>query len=225
MRVTLIERERDFSRVFRGEGLMPSGVDALAEMGLLEVLEALPGRHLEAWDLYIDRRPTMSVAEPMAELGPRAVRVVSQPALLQALIDDASKHAGFRFEPGVTLRDLLREDGRVVGARVSDDAGAREIRARLVVGCDGRASAVRKRAGIALGESPEGYDVLWFKLPPPERLREGCRFLLMATATHMAAAYTSWDGRLQFALTLPKGGFRARRGASWSDEMAVACPD
>lgn len=32
--VTLIEQERDFARVFRGEGLMPSGIEALHQMGL-----------------------------------------------------------------------------------------------------------------------------------------------------------------------------------------------
>jgi 2-polyprenyl-6-methoxyphenol hydroxylase-like FAD-dependent oxidoreductase len=34
--VTLVERERSFERerVFRGEGLMPLGIDALFEMGL-----------------------------------------------------------------------------------------------------------------------------------------------------------------------------------------------
>ena len=36
--VTLIERERGFDRVFRGEGLMPSGVDALYQMGLGSLL-------------------------------------------------------------------------------------------------------------------------------------------------------------------------------------------
>src|ERR1051325_7239125 len=32
--VTLVERHTDFAREFRGEGLMPSGAAALAEMGL-----------------------------------------------------------------------------------------------------------------------------------------------------------------------------------------------
>ncbi len=32
--VRLVERERSFERVFRGEGLMPLGIDALFEMGL-----------------------------------------------------------------------------------------------------------------------------------------------------------------------------------------------
>ena len=37
--VSLFERRRDFSREFRGEILMPSGVKALQSMGLQNVLE------------------------------------------------------------------------------------------------------------------------------------------------------------------------------------------
>ena len=48
-RVTLLERESNFDRVFRGEGLMPSGVDALHQMGLGGLLDALPFRILESW--------------------------------------------------------------------------------------------------------------------------------------------------------------------------------
>jgi 2-polyprenyl-6-methoxyphenol hydroxylase-like FAD-dependent oxidoreductase len=40
--VKLIESSRNFRRVFRGEGLMPSGLDALEQMGLSSVLESIP---------------------------------------------------------------------------------------------------------------------------------------------------------------------------------------
>ncbi|MGV0105950.1 hypothetical protein NSTCB13_04724 [Nostoc sp. DSM 114160] len=36
--VTLIEAAKDFHRVFRGEGLMPSGLDALEQMGSIGVV-------------------------------------------------------------------------------------------------------------------------------------------------------------------------------------------
>ena len=52
--VTLVEREVSFERVFRGEGLMPAGVDALHEMGLHTVLERVPSRPVKAWNIYID---------------------------------------------------------------------------------------------------------------------------------------------------------------------------
>ena len=46
--VTLVERETAFDRVFRGEGLMPSGIDALFEMGLGDML-ARRRRNWRCW--------------------------------------------------------------------------------------------------------------------------------------------------------------------------------
>jgi 2-polyprenyl-6-methoxyphenol hydroxylase-like FAD-dependent oxidoreductase len=43
--VTLLERQTDFAREFRGEALMPSGVDAFAQMGLpRRVAASTPGQ-------------------------------------------------------------------------------------------------------------------------------------------------------------------------------------
>ena len=89
--VTLIERERDFERAFRGEALMPTGLDALRAMGVREKVDALPWRPLEAWEIYLDGRPIMHVKEPTAELGDRALRVVPQPQLLELLIAEAAR--------------------------------------------------------------------------------------------------------------------------------------
>jgi 2-polyprenyl-6-methoxyphenol hydroxylase-like FAD-dependent oxidoreductase len=223
--VTLLERESDSARVFRGEGLMPSGIDALLQMGFGRQLAVLPSRRLESWDIYLDGRETIVLPEPVEELGERAVRVVSQPALLDLLVQEAGKHSSFTFEPGVRVRDLVRAEGRVAGVEVETAGGLRELRADLVIGCDGRGSVVRSRAGLQLDLLPEHYDVLWFKIPAPDRLRDGCRFLIMVAAgADPAACYTSWDGRLQYGLMLPKGGFQRLRDADWLAHAKLAAP-
>ena len=43
--VTLLEREQGFSREFRGEVLMPSGLEALEQMGLQDAMEGYPARN------------------------------------------------------------------------------------------------------------------------------------------------------------------------------------
>lgn len=40
--VTLLERHADFAREFRGEGLQPSGIDCLVQMGLAAQLAEVP---------------------------------------------------------------------------------------------------------------------------------------------------------------------------------------
>ena len=49
--VALVEASRQFSRQFRGDALMPCGLEALARMGLWPLLEALPHRPLEGWSV------------------------------------------------------------------------------------------------------------------------------------------------------------------------------
>jgi 2-polyprenyl-6-methoxyphenol hydroxylase-like FAD-dependent oxidoreductase len=223
--VTLFEREPSFERVFRGEGLMPSGVDALLQMGLSGLLKAVPSRRVESWHVWIDRREVLVVPEPHEALGDRAMRVVSQPALLEGIVAQASRLPAFRFERGVRVHDLLRHDDRVVGVQVVTAAGPREAHADLVIGCDGRGSRVRTLAGLALGLLPEQYDVLWCKLPAPERLRDRCAFFIMVAARQdPAVCYTSWDGRLQFGLITPKGGAGRLPERDWVDAAVQPAP-
>jgi 2-polyprenyl-6-methoxyphenol hydroxylase-like FAD-dependent oxidoreductase len=169
LEVLLVEREASGERVFRGEGLLPLGVDALGEMGVGGVLAEGPGRVIESWNIWVDGEEVLVVPEPVARLGARAVRVVSQPALLQQLIDRAGCYPGFGFRSGTRLASLLRGDrGRVCGGRLVGERGGDE-RADLVLGCDGRGSSVRARAGLALMRLPEDYDVLWFAVSAPPR--------------------------------------------------------
>jgi 2-polyprenyl-6-methoxyphenol hydroxylase-like FAD-dependent oxidoreductase len=167
--VTLLERERFFERVFRGEGLMPLGMDALFQMGLREALESVPYRLVHSWNFWIDGEEAFVIPEPIEELGERAIRVVPQPALLERVVEEASRYPSFAFERGARVRDLMRNaSGRVVGVQLETENGPREEQADLVVGGDGRGSLIRTRAAIELEHLPEQYDVLWYKLSAPE---------------------------------------------------------
>lgn len=60
----------------------------------------------------------------------------------------AATTPGVDFLPGYSVTSVLTEAGRVVGAGASTPQGPTEIRARLVVGADGRSSEVAKLAGV-----------------------------------------------------------------------------
>ena len=47
--VKLIEASRNFRRTFRGEALMPSGLGAIDNMGLTDLVARIPHRPLDAW--------------------------------------------------------------------------------------------------------------------------------------------------------------------------------
>ncbi|MEL6458922.1 MAG: FAD-dependent oxidoreductase, partial [Cyanobacteria bacterium J06621_15] len=79
--VTLVEAASDFNRVFRGEALMPSGLNAFDEMGLSTILEQIPHRKLNAWKFILDKKPLFKVDEPI-ETNTQSCTLFSQPPLL-----------------------------------------------------------------------------------------------------------------------------------------------
>ena len=60
--------------------------------------------------------------------------------------------------------DLIDEGGRIRGVVAKTPAGQAEIRADLVVGCDGRHSLTRKAAHFEVLEQGVPIDVLWFRI-------------------------------------------------------------
>ena len=220
-KVVLVERSRDFSRVFRGEGLMPSGLSALREMGLLRALDELDTRLLDGWEIYLERRPILKIREPSAELGDLALRVVSQPQLLEMLVEQAAAAGDFELLAPCTFRDLLQQSGRVCGVSVEGEARTGEIEADLVIGADGRGSLVRTRAELELRLLDEAYDILWFKVPTPEALRDQCAIQIFAHGADVALAYVSWDGSYQIAWMLGKGEWQHVRHTDWLRRCAA----
>jgi 2-polyprenyl-6-methoxyphenol hydroxylase-like FAD-dependent oxidoreductase len=224
--VVLVERQRDFSREFRGEVLLPSGVEALEQMGLAARLESIPHVRPDVFTLYLNRRVFAEIPVTPAIFGERLPVALSQPAFLETVVADAASRPGFRFLRATTVRDLLQEGGRIVGVRVQDETGERELRADLVIGSDGRASVVRRRGGFEAVEKAPPMDVVWCKLPPLPGLRGGRFYLGRA---HLLIAYATWGDRLQLAWAILKGSFgelRRRGVAQWVEEMAEhATPD
>lgn len=218
VQVTLVERRRDFAREFRGEVLMPSGLDALGEMGFAAALSALPNTRIETARIYLDGREIFSASLP----DDHATRIVavSQPALLEMLVARACAVPGFRFVRGASVKGFLRDGQRISGARVRTADGEDEVRVDLVIGADGRHSVVRREAGITAHEAGPPMDVVWFKLPCPPAWR-GARGY--AGRGHLLIAYRTWDGLLQVGWVILKGTFgelRSRGAAQWADRMA-----
>ncbi|WP_396230627.1 FAD-dependent oxidoreductase, partial [Frankia sp. ACN1ag] len=67
--------------------------------------------------------------------------------LLDPILADAAAEAGAEVRMATRVTGLLTERGRVVGVRAVRDGHDEEIRARLVVGADGRESTVARLTG------------------------------------------------------------------------------
>jgi 2-polyprenyl-6-methoxyphenol hydroxylase-like FAD-dependent oxidoreductase len=222
IRVTLIERRRDFSREFRGEVLMPSGIAALEQMGLTSQFQSVPSHTQAAIDVYLNGGLLLSESLAATELSDAAglqITAVSQPALLEMLVGQASANPSFKLLRGASVKELIRDNGRVVGVRVRADDVEQELRCDLVVGADGRNSVVRKKAGLAARSVSPPMDIVWCKLPCPDDW-QGVR--AFAGRGHLLVAYRSWDQQLQLGWVILKGTFgelRSRGVEQWVEEM------
>jgi 2-polyprenyl-6-methoxyphenol hydroxylase-like FAD-dependent oxidoreductase len=214
--VTLLERQTDFSREFRGEVLMPSGIAALHEAGLRQQFDALPNLPIQTVQLFRGERPVVTV--PLDGLAVRP-RIVPQPAMLEMIVAEAAKAPDFKLERGVTVRDLIYEKDRVMGVHADTLEGPREFRGDFVIACDGRASVIRKRTALPQDRIMQGFDVVWGHVPgqfPDVRTARG-----YIGSGHLLIMYPSPEGHTQIGWVIDKGTFGdiKRMGEGWIDEL------
>lgn len=219
--VKLVEASRNFRRIFRGEGLMPSGLDALEQMGLSSILERIPHQPLDAWQFYINKRSLFRVEEPL-EPGGKPCTLVSQPAFLEAVIELASTYPHFELIQGTGVQDLLWHGQRVAGVGLSD---GRIVNADLVIGSDGRNSIIRQRANLALEQKSHSFDVLWFKLADSPLFASENVFYSILCDRYAFGLFRSSEGNLHLGWTLPKNFPQDwKQVDDWAEIFASASP-
>ena len=218
---TLIERQSDFAREFRGEGLMPGGQRMFQEAGLWDAFEALPQTRFTGVELFFKRRRFAALeGAGQDDLLPRWV---SQPAMLEMLVDKASAFDQFRFRRGVRVIAPVMRDGRAVGIELTGPDGDETLEADYVFACDGRFSALRKAAGLDQPRNPESFDIVWCKLPLPaffQRQPTGPRAYI--GNGHLGLFIPAYDGLLQIGWVIQKGTYRNMRANGiehWLDEI------
>ena len=92
------------------------------------------------------------------------IAMMPQWDFLNFLADRCRRYPNFRLLMQAEVQDLIEEGGRVVGVNATAPGGPVTIRSALVVGCDGRHSVVRDKAGLEVEELGAPMDVLWFSL-------------------------------------------------------------
>ena len=161
-RVQVLEKHADFFRDFRGDTVHPSTLELLRELGLID--EFLKRPHDEVRTLTARVANEMITIADLSHLPveSRFVAMMPQWEFLDFLADEAKHYPGFSLRMEAEAVDLLIENRRVAGLRLSD---GEEIRARLVLAADGRGSVLRDRAGLPRKDLGAPIDVLWFRLP------------------------------------------------------------
>ncbi len=225
--VTLIERHSDFSRVFRGEGLMPSGQEMFRQAGLWQQFDALPHSTFQDTEIFYKKkllaRQSFSFAQDT--LSPR---FVSQPHMLEMLVSECHKFKNFSFIKGVRVTKPLYDTAnphRITGVEIKDKDGTHVTKADYVFATDGRSSVMRKQAGLETPHNPESFDIIWCKLPMPDFLgtdTEKKSVRVYFGNGHLGFFIPSYD-MLQIGWIIRKGSYKnfKKRGIEgWIKEMS-----
>ena len=208
--VTLLERHRDFNREFRGEVLLPSGLKALQQMGLGDLITRIPHVVPTSFELYSNARLSLRIPFHPHLAGPGPLIALSQPAFLAAVIERARAFPSFRVELGIAASELL-----VTGERI--------LHSDLVIGADGRNSTIRKACALKARKHGMDFDVVWFKTALPVSFRHESPFRGHIGSGHLLIAYPAAGGSLQVAWLIAKGSYgelRHRGMTEWIEEMA-----
>ena len=166
--MTLLEAHRSFDREFRGNTINPSVMEILARLGLTESVLELRHAKVRRFTFQADgRRETFADFGRLKTPYPY-VLMLPQARFLEFVAAEAERHSNFRLVMGARVKELVREEGQVLGIRYGGKGGLREVRATLTVGTDGRFSRLRRLAGLEPLRTSPPMDVYWFNLPRKE---------------------------------------------------------
>ncbi|MGH2912301.1 MAG: NAD(P)/FAD-dependent oxidoreductase [Solirubrobacteraceae bacterium] len=199
-RVALVEKSPDpkaFKRICT-HYIQSSAVPTLQRLGLLEpMMDAGALRaHARLWTRWGWIAPPANTATSPAGINLRREK-------LDPMIRELAEHTpGVELMLGHTVDELLRDGERFTGVRAHDThQQVVELRARLVVGADGRDSKIAKLSGVPTKTAPHGRFAYggYYEGPEPVTAPDAALWLL---DPDMAAAFPT-DGGLIFYATMP----------------------
>jgi 2-polyprenyl-6-methoxyphenol hydroxylase-like FAD-dependent oxidoreductase len=234
--VTVLEKHADFLRDFRGDTIHASTLNLMDELGWGDEFLRLPHQKITRLS-GVFGRDEYTVADCRRLPGRhRYIALMPQWDFLDFLAAKARQlhqasptHTGFTLLRSTEVDGLLRDrgragSGRVVGISAAGPDGRVEVRARLVVACDGRHSDVRRLLGVEPRSYGVPMDVLWFRLPRSASDPEGLAFVAGAG---VALVLIDRGDYFQVAYVIPKGGYGAVRDAGLDalvDRVAELAP-
>ena len=163
--VVVLEKHADFLRDFRGDTIHPSTLDVMGELGLLDEFLKLPHQKVDKLSAFFGGQEYAFADFTHLPTRCKFIALMPQWDFLNFLAERGRAYPSFHLRMRAEAVDLIEEGGRVVGVRANTPEGPLEIRADLTVGCDGRHSTVRERAGLKPDDLGAPMDVLWFHMP------------------------------------------------------------
>ena len=208
--VLVLEKHADFLRDFRGDTIHPSTLEVMHELGLLDEFLARPHQRTQTVSLVVGGVP-LTLGD-FSHLPTRCKFIAFMPQweFLDFLADHAREYPHFQLRMQAEVTDLIQEQGRVMGVRVSTPEGPLEVKADLLVAADGRRSVVREKAGLEVLDLGAPMDVLWMRVS--KRSNDPSQLLGRIEAGQMLVMIDRGD-YWQCAYLIPKGSLERLKQA------------
>ncbi len=145
--VLVLEATDHFDDRVRGESMMPWGVREAQKLGVAPVFLAAGAHTAGLWRRYAEGALPRDIPIGLLVPGVAGSLNLHHPTACQALLD-AAVEAGATVQRGVAELDVVPGVRPLVTYRL--DGNDRRVSATVVVGADGRGSAVRRAVGIGL---------------------------------------------------------------------------
>jgi 2-polyprenyl-6-methoxyphenol hydroxylase-like FAD-dependent oxidoreductase len=201
--VVVLEKHADFFRDFRGDTVHPSTLEIMYELGLLDAFLKVPHQQVERLSIQVGAERLGIIDLTHLPSHCKYVALMPQWDFLNFLAEQGKRYTTFDLHMNTEAVDLIEQDGRVAGVRAKTPDGTLSIRADLVVGCDGRNSTVRAKAGLMSDDYGAPMDVLWFRITRKDsdggemfgHVEAGCMMVMLDRGDYWQCAYV-----------IPKGG-------------------
>lgn len=202
--VTVLEKHNDFFRDFRGDTVHPSTLELMYELGILEDFLKVPHQKLTSvGGIYGDFAFRVGDFR-YVPTHCKFVALMPQWDFLDFLAGKAKQFPAFNLRMQYQAVDLMHDGGRITGVAAQTPDGPVQIRADLVVGCDGRHSTIRQAAHLEVQEFGVPIDVLWFRV---SRTSDDPEQLLGNLNYGKALILIPRNDYFQAGLIIPKGSF------------------
>ncbi len=228
--VIVLEKHGDFLRDFRGDTIHPSTLELMGELGLLDEFLRLPHQKATTIGAFFGDREYAFADFRRLPTRCKFIALMPQWDFLNFVAEHGRGFSTFHLRMRAEGVDLIQGDRRIAGIRAQTADGPLEIRADLTVGCDGRHSTVRARAGLQPQDLGAPMDVLWFRLrkkpgDPPEtmgRFTAGGIAILIDRGDYWQCAFVIRKGGMEQTRRAGLAAFResvARRVPMFADRV------
>jgi 2-polyprenyl-6-methoxyphenol hydroxylase-like FAD-dependent oxidoreductase len=164
VKVTVLEKHQDFFRDFRGDTVHPSTLEILKELGLLKEFLDLPHQEITSLGVIIGGSEFKIVDFSHVPATCKFVALMPQWDFLNFIAGHAKRFPSFQLLMQHEAIDLMRVGNHIIGVVARSGGQEVQIRADLVVGCDGRHSVTRAAADLEVIEHGVPIDALWFRI-------------------------------------------------------------